>query len=209
MNQTLNTYLESLQFHSISESRIKILDSIADSLLSLQVNNKKTTLLFVCTHNSRRSQFSQLWAEYFARHFQLTHLDIQSCGTEVTACNFRVIYTLRNLGFQITNPGGSNPQLSVKYSDLARPITLYSKSIESCIASSESGQIIAMMTCDHADQNCPIIPKVKSRIQLLYVDPKVTDDTPQESERYQERCRQIGEEIHYLFSKLQHFKSPN
>jgi len=202
IKHTLTTYIESLKSHSIPEERMGLLDAVADRLTSLEVNAKRTTLLYVCTHNSRRSQFSQVWAEYFARHFNLSNLDIQSCGTEVTACNFRVIYTLRNLGFKVVNPGGTNPKLQV-YSDAnAKPITLYSKKIETCIAENTSDQVIAMMTCDHADQNCPVIPEVSDRIQLLYEDPKVKDDTPEEIERYAERCRQIGEEMCYLMSKI-------
>lgn len=202
MNKTIAPYIESLLSHSIPASRLTLLDGIIRRLSSLEVNSTRTTLLYVCTHNSRRSQFSQVWAEYFARHFNHTNLDIQSCGTEVTACNFRVIYTLRNLGFKINNPGGTNPILEVTYGSELKPITLYSKKIDTCISENTNDLIIAMMTCDHADQNCPVIPEVKERIQLLYEDPKIKDDTAEEIQRYAERCRQIGEEMCYLFSKI-------
>ncbi len=203
MNTHLSTVIESLKTTQIAEQRQAILDSIIDKLLPLKVNTKRTTLLFVCTHNSRRSQMAQVWADYFARDFNLTNLDIQSCGTEVTACNFRVIYTLRNLGFVVSNPGGTNPLLTVSPEQGTQPITLYSKDIESCIkASSTSEQVIAMMTCDHADQNCPIMPEVTERLQLLYADPKISDDTPQESQIYSQRCLQIGSEMYYLINNL-------
>ena len=58
------------------------------------------------------------------------------------------------------------------------------------------------MTCSDADENCPYIPKAEKRIPLRYDDPKSYDDTPIESEKYDERSLQIASEIFYVFSQI-------
>ena len=60
----------------------------------------------------------------------------------------------------------------------------------------------AIMTCSDADENCPHIPKAEKRIPLRYEDPKSHDDTPIESEKYDERSLQIASEMFYIFSQI-------
>ena len=45
---------------------------------------------------------------------------------------------------------------------------------------------------------CPIVAGADFRIALPFEDPKAFDDTPLESEKYTERCRQIGREMLYV-----------
>jgi arsenate reductase len=58
----------------------------------------------------------------------------------------------------------------------------------------------AIMTCSDADENCPFVPGTEFRLALTYKDPKEADDSPEEASRYDERVRQIGREILYVFS---------
>ena len=58
------------------------------------------------------------------------------------------------------------------------------------------------MTCSDADQNCPVVLGAEKRISLPYVDPKISDGTPEESKVYDERCLQIAIEQLYVFSKI-------
>ena len=60
----------------------------------------------------------------------------------------------------------------------------------------------AIMTCAHADQNCPFIQGVEKRISIQYKDPKGFDDTPQEIKKYDERSLQIASEFFYVFNKV-------
>jgi arsenate reductase len=61
----------------------------------------------------------------------------------------------------------------------------------------------AVMTCDHADENCPFIPGTEQRISVQYADPKAFDGTSEEAARYDERSFQIASEMFYVFSKIQ------
>ena len=58
----------------------------------------------------------------------------------------------------------------------------------------------AVMTCTNADENCPLIPGSEKRISLPYEDPKVFDNSTQESEKYDERSLQIAMEMKYVFN---------
>lgn len=60
-------------------------------------------LNFICTHNSRRSHLSQIWAQTMAYHFDVKNVYCYSGGTEATAMFPKVAETLSNQGFQIQN----------------------------------------------------------------------------------------------------------
>ena len=63
-------------------------------------------------------------------------------------------------------------------------------------------QFAAIMTCSHADENCPFIPGTEKRIPVRYEDPKSFDDTREESVMYDQRSMQIASEMFYVFSKV-------
>ena len=60
----------------------------------------------------------------------------------------------------------------------------------------------AVMTCSHADENCPIVPGCDQRISIRYDDPKKYDDTPLEKVMYDYRSFQIATEMFYVFSQV-------
>jgi len=63
-----------------------------------------------------------------------------------------------------------------------------------------------VMTCSHADKNCPIVQGASIKIATPYEDPKVADGKPNEAEIYNERCKQIATEVMYTFSLLKSMK---
>ncbi len=199
MHTDIQTFIDSLDPTTIDQDRYQYLDPIVDYLKGKHQSGDPIIFNAICTHNSRRSQFTQVWADVFARLNGIT-VDARSGGVEVTACNFRVIYTLRNLGFKINNPGLTNPHMAADLGDGKDPIRLFSKLYDHQMTDGE--KMLAVMVCGHADENCPIIPSADARMPLRYVDPKISDDTPSESETYLARCRQIATEMQYVFGKV-------
>ena len=59
-----------------------------------------------------------------------------------------------------------------------------------------------MISCSHADENCPFIPGAEKRISLPYEDPKASDNTADEAKIYDERSIQIATEMKYVFGGL-------
>lgn len=60
----------------------------------------------------------------------------------------------------------------------------------------------AIMTCSQADGDCPYIPGAEKRIPVTFEDPKISDNTPQQTEVYYNRSLQIGAEMFYVFSQI-------
>jgi arsenate reductase len=95
---------------------------------------------------------------------------------------------------------GKNPVYSIKTHDNAPPIIAFSKAYDHPF--NPSSQFTAVMTCNHADDNCPFITGADKRIAITYVDPKVSDGTPEQEKVYMERSRQIKEEMFFVFTKV-------
>ena len=199
MNHTLNTSLESILSLSISDERKSLLQALIDYIKSKREKGQPIRLNFICTHNSRRSQFSQIWAQTAADYFEIPAF-CYSGGVEVTACNERTIRSLERSGFIISKHGHSNPIYFILQDKDTRPIIVFSKLYDDVI--NPHGIFATIMTCSHADENCPFIPGAEERIPVRYEDPKEFDDTDLESTKYDERSQQIASEMFYVFSRV-------
>jgi len=131
MNTLLYKTIEALDLNTLSEERKNILD-----LLVVFIQEKKTAqalvkLHFICTHNSRRSHFSQIWAQAMAAYHKVPHVLCYSGGTEATALYPMVIKTLAAQGFDIYPIAeGENPIYAIHYSERSLPLIGFSKKID-------------------------------------------------------------------------------
>ncbi|SUX48898.1 Protein-tyrosine-phosphatase [Chryseobacterium indoltheticum] len=94
MNQTISKIIESISIDSITEERKTVLQPLADYIQSKSKANQTVRLNFICTHNSRRSHLSQIWAQTMAFHFGIKSVYCYSGGTEATAMFPKVAETL-------------------------------------------------------------------------------------------------------------------
>jgi arsenate reductase (thioredoxin) len=161
----------------------------------------KPVINFICTHNSRRSQFAQTWCHVVQKWLSLDVADSHSGGTEVTACNERTIEALRRTGLSAGSNGLENPVYTITDSELDLNLRLWSKVYDDPSNSAE--RFAAVMTCDHADQNCPFIPGAAVRVPLTYTDPKHADNTDEEAAAYDRTCAMIATDMIRLFSMIQ------
>ena len=158
-------------------------------------------LNFICTHNSRRSHLSQLWAQSAAYYYGIKNVSCFSGGTEATAFNPRAVKAIQDVGFSIkVTKDGDNPVYEVRFDNDAPPVIAFSKKYDDPF--NHNKDFAAIMTCSHADENCPLVLGASGRIALTYDDPKQFDGTPQEAAKYAERVHQIGREIFYAFSQV-------
>lgn len=199
MNNTLNENLESILALEITEDRKAVLQPLIEYIKSKREKEQPILLNFICTHNSRRSQFAQIWAQTAADYFQFA-AQCYSGGVEVTACNERTIASLQRMGFIVSKHGHSNPIYFVLHTEDSRPIIIFSKLYDDVI--NPHHNFATVMTCSHADENCPFIPGAEVRIPVRYEDPKAFDDTDQEAEMYDARSRQIASEMFFVFSRV-------
>lgn len=193
--------IKSIRVESISEERKTTLNTLVEYVQN-QVNyNEEIRLNFICTHNSRRSHFSQIWAQTLAYYFGLKQVVCYSGGTEATALFPLVVETLQSSGFKIqTISEVKNPVYSIKYASNEHPIIGFSKTIDSDF--NPKSDFAAIMTCNSANEACPIVPSASVRIPIMFEDPKVFDNTPQQANKYAERSLQIATELFYVFSQI-------
>ncbi|HMQ06094.1 MAG TPA: protein-tyrosine-phosphatase [Saprospiraceae bacterium] len=183
----------------IEDDRLLLLNPLIRLLKDKIQLNENIKLNFICTHNSRRSQFSQIWAKTAAHYFGYD-VETFSGGTEVTELNKKVVASLIRSGFRLIEKGETNPYYFIFYSEDADPIVAFSKKIDDQINPIDN--FIAVMTCDQAHESCPVVHGAKSRILLTYKDPKIFDGTQEESSKYDERSLQIAAEMFHLFSSI-------
>lgn len=189
------------EFEQIPASRQEELKAMAQRVAALRKKDEAVSLTFICTHNSRRSHLSQIWARVAAEHHGIAPVHTYSGGTEATAFNPRAVSALERAGFRISKTtDDDNPIYHVRYSDKSHPLTCFSKVYDQ--APNPQDEFIAVMTCSDADRRCPVVSGAAARIAIAYEDPKVADNTPAEQARYDERCAQIAREMLYAFGQV-------
>jgi len=199
MYHKLNALCSKIALETISDHRKEILEVLITYIKEKIISGKKPLLNFICTHNSRRSQLSQIWAQTAADYYKI-NAGCFSGGIEITAFNERAVSSLRRNGFKVKSIGEINPKYQVYYAQNSKPIIAFSKLFNDAFNPSEP--FAAVMTCDHADENCPFIPYSERRISLTYNDPKAYDNTDLEVKKYDERTLQIASEMIYVFKKV-------
>lgn len=201
INPKILETISNLEVNSISAERKNLLQDFTNYLQDKIDKKEAIRLNFICTHNSRRSHLTQIWAQSLAAHFNLTNVNCYSGGTEATAMYKSAVSCLQSQGFEIKKLSESkNPVYQIKYDENEAPIIAFSKKYDDSF-NPKSGYA-AVMTCSHADENCPLILGSEKRIPLTYEDPKAFDNTNQEAAKYLERSVQIATELYYIFSQI-------
>ena len=107
----------------------------------------KERVLFLCTHNSARSQM----AEGFLRSMAGDRFEAQSAGTEKTAVHPLAIRVMAERGIDISR------HASKLYVELMKEPWHY-----------------LVTVCDDAHERCPFIPGVEKRLHWSFPDPSRT-----------------------------------
>lgn len=197
----LEKVIRKLNPQVISEERKASLQPLTEFVRSKVAKGQEIRINFICTHNSRRSHLSQVWAQTIAYYFAIKNVHCYSGGTEATALFPMVVDTLKNSGFQIkTISQNENPIYCIKYADNEHPIIGFSKILNDDF--NPKSEFAAIMTCDSANEACPFVPGAEQRIPITFEDPKVFDNTPHKAEKYKERSLQIATEMYYVFSQI-------
>lgn len=197
----IKTFIDTLSAGSIPRERNIILQPLIDFIQLKHQNKQDINLTFICTHNSRRSHLTQVWAQVMASYFNIEQVFCYSGGTEATAVFPMVIETLRDTGFKVdTVSEGKNPKYTLRFSENEPPVVGFSKTYDD-VFNPQSG-FAAVMTCSQADADCPYIAGAEKRVPVTYEDPKAFDNTPHQKEKYRTRSLQIATEMFYVFSQI-------
>lgn len=123
---------------------------------------EKTRVLFLCTHNSARSQM----AEGFLRAMAGDRFEAQSAGTEKTSVNPLAIRVMAERGIDL---GG---HASKVYDGLMQERWDY-----------------LVTVCDDANERCPFVPGSVKRLHWSFEDPSRARGTEEERLRVFRRVR--------------------
>lgn len=201
MLQNLSKTIAIISKITISDERKEIIQPLIDYIQEKKNTNESVRLNFICTHNSRRSHLGQIWAQTMAFHFGIKNIFCYSGGTEVTAMYPKIIETLSNQGFEIQKLSESeNPVYAIKFSENEHPILGFSKTYFDTF--NPKTNFGAIMTCNNADEGCPMVFGAEARFSIKYDDPKAFDETEFINEKYTERSLEIASEMFYVFSKI-------
>ena len=113
----------------------------------------KTRVLFLCTHNSARSQM----AEGFLCHLAGDRFEAHSAGTEATHVRPLAVRAMAEVGMDISQQE--------------------SKTLERYLGE-PFGYVITV--CDDANEACPIFPGAKERLHWSFPDPSRATGTEEE-----------------------------
>lgn len=193
--------INKVDIKSIDELRKIVLNPLINYIQEKALKKEVIRLNFICTHNSRRSHLTQVWAQAMALHFKINNVFCYSGGTEATALYPMVAKTLEETGFLIQKLSDEeNSIYSIKFSENEHPVIGFSKTYDHSF--NPSSHFAAIMTCSHADDGCPFIAGAEKRIPITYNDPKVSDNAPNQTEVYYNRSMQIATEMYYIFSQI-------
>lgn len=195
----IQEFIQTLSTKEIAEERKVILQPLISFIKDKVDTKEEIRLNFICTHNSRRSHLSQVWAQVLAAHFNVPNVYCYSGGTEATAMFPMAAKTLVKSGLKIkTIAFGNNPIYSIKYDENSHPVIGFSKTYDDDF--NPQVQFAAILTCSNADKGCPFIPGAEKRIPITFKDPKAFDNTPEQEEKYLERSIQIASELYYVYN---------
>jgi hypothetical protein len=203
LNADLLKYCSSLssEFNQIPSDRKEYLNELVSYIAEQQKAQKAINLVFVCTSNSRRSHMAQVWSQIASYYYDINNVNTFSGGTEKTKVNKNALLALEKTGIVLqSHQQSENPVwfafVGVKFT----PMILFSKVYTD--STNPSNNFGAVMVCAEANESCPIVAGADFRLGLPYQDPKAFDNTAQQNEKYDERCRQIAREMFYVFSQI-------
>ncbi|WP_353076549.1 protein-tyrosine-phosphatase [Flavobacterium sp.] len=201
MFENLSKTIEIIKKITVSSERQAVLKPLVDYIQNKVNLQEEIRLNFICTHNSRRSHLSQIWAQTMAFHFNIKNVFCYSGGTEATAMFPKVAETITNQGFEIQKISDTeNPVYAVKFDENQHSIICFSKTYFDEF--NPKTNFSAIMTCNNADEGCPMVFGAESRFPIKYEDPKAFDGTELMNEKYAERSLQIASEMYFVFSQI-------
>ena len=185
-------------FDMIEPAHFASMDQLADWIVKNWQPHQSLHILSTCTGNSRRSILGATMGNLAATYYGFDNIRFHSGGTTPSAFNKRTIATLKEIGFQIEPTGEEgergeptlpNPKFRVVWGKEMEAIE-FSKSYRD--SSNPQSGFAAVLVCNEADADCPVVAGASLRISMTFLDPKSYDDGAFESMKYAERRDDIG-----------------
>jgi protein-tyrosine-phosphatase len=188
----LEAFFEKIKAEKPTEEHRAEREQIARYIASEVSAGRTAQLIFICTHNSRRSQLAEFWTSALSFRMDLP-LAAFSGGTSVTALYPAVAESLGRTGVSVKEDSGENPVFKFSYAEGKEPSEQFSKTFDD--KRNPQKQFAAVMLCSDAEKNCPFVPGASARFSLPFDDPKISDGTETEKQTYDNTSLSIAAEI--------------
>ena len=172
---------------------------LANMLAAELRKRDRLALMFVCTHNARRSQVSQAWSHAMT---SALHLPISVCsgGSEPFMVHPSAFAAVQAGGFPLLETADGSRKWRAEIGFGQPPLELWSKRWND--RQNPQTGFVTIANCAAAEESCPTIPGGITRLALLYEDPGRADGTEQEAEIYRATSERIGTELWWLFRTI-------
>ena len=192
--------LDQLFNQTPSEDRRPILETMAQSF----ANEAQLKVNFICTHNSRRSHFSEVLFRTAVNYYGLKNVKTFSGGTECTALFPEVAESFSRHGFKVVPIQAYNQQAyKIFIENLEREETtpiLFSKIYNAEYNPQENYH--AVMVCDSAHESCPVVHGSTQRHSLIFQDPKSSDGKQNQFQVYDRTLALIATELAFVARRI-------
>ena len=98
----------------LESNRVQQLEPLSFYIFNKIHKGETANLNFICSHNSRRSHFGQIWLQMAAAYYEVKLVKAYSGGTEETAFNSRAVAALQRAGFAVREGIGVNPKYEIQ-----------------------------------------------------------------------------------------------
>lgn len=134
-----------------------------------------TRVLFVCTHNSARSQM----AEGLLRHLSGGQIQVKSAGSQPTTVHSDAIRTMASMGIDIRE------QQSSGFDDVIN----------------DSFDVV-ITVCDRAREVCPAFPGEGQHIHWGFPDPAAIEETDERQRAFTDVARRLRSRVSHFLTHL-------
>jgi ArsR family transcriptional regulator, arsenate/arsenite/antimonite-responsive transcriptional repressor / arsenate reductase (thioredoxin) len=135
--------------------------------------NPPVRVLFLCTHNSARSQM----AEGILRYHGGNRVESYSAGNQPSPVRAEAIQTMAEMGIDISQ------QRSKHLNEfIGQPFDY------------------VITVCDQANETCPVFPGDPNRIHWSFPDPSTIEDPKERTRTYQQIAQELTRRISYLLT---------
>ncbi len=203
MNDSLKKYINNIisTLENNSNDRKSLLLSISKYIRKKSINKNKVNLLFVCTHNSRRSQLAQVWSYVSSRYYKLNNIMTFSGGTEVSKFNLNAIDSLKRAGLEVKkNNEREKIFYLIKSSKDDSGLRCFSKKYNSDYNPNKN--FISIITCSEADKECPVVKGADKKIFIPYKDPRFSEGSVLKKRIYDQCCFNIAQEMFFIMKNV-------
>ena len=168
----LKSWIEALPKPSLEEPvHQRAIERLAAWIETARREGPIRPLVFVCTHNSRRSILSEMsWNALAAYNGLSDAVPAFSAGSEAARVSPNTIEALQGRGFQII---AKKDHWRGRWSEKQPEHALFSKKLGA--TELPASGFAAVMVCAEADAACPFVPGAHQRISMPLEDPKRFD----------------------------------